>query len=541
MSRLKNYIKQYKIEIIVLIFALLFSSWLMFSSFGYKDSSMLISQKSWSDFANHIPLIRSFSFGDNFPPQYPLFSGPPIKYHFLFYFIVGSLEKIGLRIDYALNIPSIVGFTFLLFMIYLLAKEIFKSKIVGIISIILFLFNGSLSFLNFFAKNSLSQNSLHTILTNTSFPSFGPYDGQIISAFWNLNIYTNQRHLAISYGLSLLIIYLFLKLKADDKNAIKKSIAAGIILGISFILNMAVFLMTVIILLCILLFLKGKRKFIFISLILGIIIAIPQYLYTQSGESIFKITINPGYLVKDLNVINFINYWVQNIGLHIILIPLGFFAASKVSKKILISIFGLFLIGNLFQFSPEIAANHKFFNYFMIVGVMFSSYGLIYLWKRKNFLKPLVVVLFFFLILSGIIDFFPILNDNKITLLDYGENQDALWIKNNTPPNSIFLNTSYLYNDASIVGRKLFQGWPYFAWSQGYDTTKRDQEIKNFFSLKDTNLMCRFLRENNISYISLDGKSKDYIYDNSFWENLNKAYTNDKTQINIIKTSSLCL
>jgi hypothetical protein len=67
----------------------------MFSTFSYKDGNMLIASKAWSDFASHIPLIRSFSFGNNFPPQYPLFSGPPIKYHFLFYAFVGLLEKLG--------------------------------------------------------------------------------------------------------------------------------------------------------------------------------------------------------------------------------------------------------------------------------------------------------------------------------------------------------------------------------------------------------------------------------------------------------------
>lgn len=541
MNKLRIYLNKYWIEIIVLIFALLFSSWLMFSSFSFKDGSMLISSKSWSDFANHIPLIRSFSFGENFPPQYPLFSGPPIKYHFLFYFIVGLMEKVGFRIDYALNIPSILGFTFLLFMIYLFSKHIFKSKAVGIISIILFLFNGSLSFVNFFAKNPLSSNTFNQILKNTSFPSFGPYDGQVISAFWNLNIYTNQRHLAISYGLSLLIIYLLLKFKTNDKYLIFKSIAIGIILGLSFVLNMAVFLMTITLLSCIFLFLTGKRKFIFICLIIGIAIAIPQYIYTQSSESIFKISINPGYLVKNLNTINFINYWVQNIGLNIILIPLGFIIANKLSKKILISFFSLFLIGSFLQFSPEIAANHKFFNYFMIIGVMFSSCGLVYLWKKKNILKPITLVLFFFLIFSGIIDFFPVLNDNKITLLDYHLNNDAAWIKNHTPPNSIFLNTSFLYNDASIVGRKIFLGWPYFAWSQGYDTTKRDQEIRNFFSLKDNLQICEFLHKNNISYIFLDDRSKDYVYNKSFWMNFNKIYVNNSTQVTIIASSSICL
>jgi 4-amino-4-deoxy-L-arabinose transferase-like glycosyltransferase len=55
-----------------------------------------------------------------------------------------------MQIDYALNIPSALGFFFLMIMIYLFAKEIFKSKAVGILSILFFIFNSSLDFLKIF-------------------------------------------------------------------------------------------------------------------------------------------------------------------------------------------------------------------------------------------------------------------------------------------------------------------------------------------------------------------------------------------------------
>ena len=116
------------LEIILVISLSVFSFWLMFSTFSYENGSMLIGSRAWSDFAGHIPLIRSFSFGSNFPPEYPIFPGELIRYHFLFYLMVGMLEKIGLRIDFALNILSSLSFFLLIFSIYLLGKILFKSK-----------------------------------------------------------------------------------------------------------------------------------------------------------------------------------------------------------------------------------------------------------------------------------------------------------------------------------------------------------------------------------------------------------------------------
>lgn len=544
MQKLVNFINKYKIEILIVFISLLFSSWLMSSTFSYHDGQMKIASKAWSDFANHIPLIRSFSLGNNFPPEYPLFSGPPIRYHFLFYALVGILEKTGIRIDYALNIPSIIGFFFLMIMIYLLAKEIFKSKSVGALSVLFFIFNGSLDFINFFTIHPLSKNTLFDILSNKTFPSFGPYDGKIISAFWNLNIYTNQRHLALSYALSLFIIFVFLKINPDKKiRNYKISIFLGIILGISFILNIAVFLMSACILSCMLIFMNKKRLFIFITLIIAAIFALPQYLFMHQESFSSGISLYSGYLVTNLTFFNFFNYWFQNLGLHLVLIPLGFLIAPKNTRKIFISFLILFFIGNLIKFSPEIAANHKFFNYFMIVANMFSAFLLYFLWKKKNFLKPLVLIFVFILILSGIIDLFPIYNDNYIPLNDYPKNADANWILKNTSPKSVFLNTQFLYDNASIVGRRIFLGWPYFAWSQGYDTNGRYRTFTQILGAENKQTICPLLIQNNINYIEISGNNlsdPNLPKVSDIFTNLKPIYKNSKTNYSIYKTSQNC-
>lgn len=544
MEKISNFINKYKIELIIFLFSFLFSWWLMFATFSYSNGEMQISSKAWSDFANHIPLIRSFSFGSNFPPQYPLFSGPPIKYHFLFYAFVGILEKLNIPIDYALNLPSVLGFSFLIIMIYIFAKNIFNSKAVGILSILFFIFNGSLEFIKFFLKNPVSINSIYQIINNRNFISFGPYDGSVISAFWNLNIYTNQRHLALSYGLSLFIIYCFLKFNNEKRRNIKKSILIGIILGISFLLNMAVFLITIIILTVFLIYLNKYRLYIFISLVISGALSIPIYLYMQQGGSSFKIIPHIGYLITNTTLLTFLNYWFQNIGIHLLLIPLGFMIANNKQRRIFLSFFIVFAIGNLFQFSPEIAANHKFFNYFMIIGVIFSAYFLVWLWKKIYFIRPLIPILFFFLIFSGILDFFPIYNDYKISLSDYPTNKDVSWIIKNTKPNSIFLNSQFLYDNASLAGRKIFLGWPYFAWSQGYNTNLRDNLRKQLLATNDLTFFCKITRANHIDYVETglyNANDLNQVQISQLMESdLKTTYQNTKSGYKIYSINSNC-
>lgn len=540
MKKIKNFIFKNKVELIIFLFAFFFSWWLMFSTFSYSSGEIKIASKAWSDFASHIPLIRSFSFGYNLPPQYPLFPGEPIRYHFLFYAFAGFLEKIGLKLDFALNIPSVIGFTLLIIMIYIFAKELFKSKTIGVLSVIFFLFNGSLSFIRFFMEHPISKNVFLDIFQNNKFSSFGPYDGSIISAFWNLNIYTNQRHLAISYSLSLFIIYLFLKLNVKEKKEnIKKSIFIGIVLGLSFILNMAVFLMTFVVLFSMSLFFKNKRFLIFLSLLVAFLVALPQYVFTQPEISSFKPVIHLGYLITNLNFVNFLNYWFLNLGLHFILIPIVFVFVNKDLRKILASFLSLFIIGNIFQFSPEIAANHKFFNLFMIVGSIFSAYIIYYLWK-KIFIRPLILLTFLLLILSGIIDFFPVYNDYKISLPDYPINKDVNWVMKNTKKDSIFLNNNYLYTGASLAGRKIFLGWPYFAWSQGYDTNSRDSLRKDLFLATDLKTFCKNSFENKLSYVEIYDNSDIPINKSFFESNFINIYNNYNSRYTIYDINKTC-
>ena len=48
-------------DVLVILSALIFSIWLMFSTFYYKDGIIYITAKAWSDFSGTLPLIRSFS------------------------------------------------------------------------------------------------------------------------------------------------------------------------------------------------------------------------------------------------------------------------------------------------------------------------------------------------------------------------------------------------------------------------------------------------------------------------------------------------
>jgi len=498
--------KKKAIQLVFFIFLLGFAWALMWKTFRVNQAGNLeIATKVWSDFAATIPLIRSFSLGDNFPPQYPLFAGPPIRYHFLFFAGVGLLEKIGLPLDWALNLPSILSFFFLLLAIYWLSFEIFKKKSVSVMSCLFFLFNGSFAFLDFFKKYPLSIHTLTDIFNHDSFLAFGPYYGnKTISAFWSLNIYTNQRHLALAYAIFLLLILTIYGVsKNNNKLSLTKTLVWGIIIGLFPFIHLSVFAMMEIALFILFVTYPSVRKNILVIVALSLIIALPQMMY-MGGSNYQGNLFHPGYLIENLNLLSFVKYWFLNLGLVTILAPIGFFIAKKPQRKVILPFLALFVVGNLFQFSPEIAGNHKFFNLFIIGFNIFAAYSIYNLWKHSLVGKTVAIFYLVLMTLSGIIDIFPIKNDGYAEIKDGKNNEVEQFIINNTPKNSVFLNASYMYNPASLAGRKIFLGWPYFVWGTGYDSGKRYKIMESVFESNNKSEVCKLAKINNINYLALE-------------------------------------
>lgn len=506
-----------------------FSFWLMWHTLNYDPStgSILVASKYWSDFGNTLPLVRSFSFGHNWPVQHPLFPGEPIRYHFLFYALVGLLEKAGLRFDYALNLPSALGFFSLCMMIYALAKRLFVRTGIAVLSVIFFLFNGSLSFLDYFSANPPSFASFKQIISNSSFPSFGPWNGSQIAAFWNLNIYTNQRHLSLSFALVLAIIYI---LYTENKQLARLT---GFILGLLLLLNQAAFVISLPFIGLFFFYRPSLRKTLIISAS-GFIPWLIFFLayFKTSAFILFR----PFFLLSPPFSIDAVfRYWFLNFGLHLLFIPAGILLAPAKLRPLAIPLFFIFILANLLQFSPDIINNHKFFNFFLIVGSMFSAALVV---RFKKWALVLICMLTF----GGLIDFFPLKNDYYHRLPDYQHNPDIQFFLKFTSPDSVILNSTWFYHPASLAGRRIFNGYPYFTWSYGYDQVLREQQTQEIYQASTPEIACHLLQKYHISYVELNNRPESYLQPNlSLWQNyFSPLYSNPVSGVSIYNISDSC-
>ena len=105
---------------------------------------------------------------------------------------------------------------------------------------------------------------------------------------------------------------------------------------------------------------------------------------------------------------------------------------------------------------------------------------------------------------GGAIDFFPVHN-NGWSEVTYKNDPLMEWLNKNTTPREIFLTDRFVNHPILMAGRRVFYGWPYYAWSAGYDASKRDRVYTELFENRDPWKVYRLLRENGIKYVGFDG------------------------------------
>src|SRR5262245_22295041 len=185
---------------------LVFSWWMMFSSFNMQGGKLQIANHEWSDFGPNVALMQSFALGRNFPTEYPHFAGDRIRYHFLFYFQAGNLEYLGLNPAWSNNLLSILSLVSMLAMVMTLAFLLFKSHAVGRIAAALFFFHGSLAYVPFIrSRTSLTDAYKAATQLNSFLPSGFPYREEDW-VMWSLVNFLNQRHFASAIGVLLVAV-----------------------------------------------------------------------------------------------------------------------------------------------------------------------------------------------------------------------------------------------------------------------------------------------------------------------------------------------
>ncbi|HJZ82684.1 MAG TPA: hypothetical protein VKD91_20130, partial [Pyrinomonadaceae bacterium] len=286
-------------------------------------------------------------------------------------------------------------------------------------------------------------------------------------------------------------------------------IFCGIVLGLLPMWNSAVFVAAAFVLVALFVLGPLRREVMALGIVAGAL-ALPQVIYLSggSGRAPAPALFYWGYTLSNPTIWNVVKYLGFTFGFKWLVMALALFFASGLQRRFFLAISSLLLVAFSLQLSVEVLANHKFLHIWIIVANLFVAYGLWYLWHhaiRGTTLpaKLLVVVLVALIIPGGIIDLFPVHNAYW-SEVPYRNSRLLEWLTKETDARSIFLTDRFVTHPILMAGRRVFYGWPYYAWSAGYRTTEREALYRQMWQERNVQLLLKLLHDNGVSYVALD-------------------------------------
>ena len=593
-----------------------------------KDGNIRLGVSIFSDFSPHVAITSGFGVGSNFPTQYPHFAGDNIQYHFMFYFLTGNLEAMGLPLVWAINLPSILCMGSALTLLGTLAVLLSSRRSAFFFAPVLVLFRSAWNV--FYQASELMKRpgaNLGSVIKEISKQAvWWEYTFHDDWGLWAVNVYANQRHLAMGVGLVLVFLFLFLPhfrrmfLHLGREKSVGGKVKrffisregwihrkddplrpwGSVILGSIIALAMPFFHGSCLI--CALLVLFGMAIFSEFRLGYAVVAAVSvlsatlQARFFAGGASnVASFKYYFGFVVPELagkskanasqvlHSTSKVLSYLWKMGFLTLLLPavlfVGLLIYELIRKKnpyrpILLIPFSIPLIFAFYcQVSLEVLANHKFIQVsyilfdIMIAGLLANLLALPIKvaskaggrshtaseetedgkakkqksgtpsLPKKTFIPVQIVsaivavALLFGLTATGISEWFIYynLNTHKGGYIElHPDSQIAEWVTKNTNEDDIFLTPMWSVNDFFLSGRRVYYGWPYFAWSAGHDTGVRQINYQWLLTGANGNIneFRRYCNEMGIRYVigSGDyygnGETRDYYDEEFFSKNL---------------------
>lgn len=115
---------------------------------------------------------------------------------------------------------------------------------------------------------------------------------------------------------------------------------------------------------------------------------------------------------------------------------------------------------------------------------IFWAWALMQLFQKKILHRIVAVLLAVCLTITGIYDFVVIIRNNGPGhRISVNMNSDLTdWLEEHLTHEDLILTPEYSINEVTMSGVMMYMGWPYYAWSAGYDTYYRAAQAKTIYS-----------------------------------------------------------
>ncbi|RLG35247.1 hypothetical protein DRN97_00340 [Methanosarcinales archaeon] len=498
----------------------------------------------WADYPFHTSVITSFVYSDifSFPLSYPQFLHTEMHYPFLMDFYSAVLMKGGLDLRGSIIIPNILLQFSFFGLLYSLAYRLTGLKKVGMLATLIFIGSGFPPGLQSAGIHFL--NPMYAVIMPQRTALFG---------------------MGISFVVYILLFQALFRAEGEGKEKkrmYKELFLAGTLIGLLPYIHAHSYMVTAFVSLFLSLFyfyctfIKTGEKdyktsiFLFAPLIL---LSLPQVWYIRTGVSENFFVFFPGWTEANRNMIMgfdwscigaifsvvktvfvLAKFWMLNMGILFFLLPLGVLKSTRGLRTFYLPFLLLFFIANCVKFQPWYFDNYKIFLHWLALTAILASVAIFWISeyagrRNKSWYIPSLASLIVLCTLFGFVTH-AVMIEKSFMVWSNEEIGIAEWVRENTPPNSIFLTGSaHNHPIPSLSGRQRVMGYEGWLWSHGINWSRISERKKDEIGMYKGNYT--LIKEYGVDYVCIGPYERAFATDNHFKINYSAFY--NETQLNL--------
>lgn len=483
------------------------------------------------DLPYHVQISASFAYGENFPPQNPVFAGSGFSYHYAADFLAASFVATGVTLVQSMLIVNVALGASLLVLVHRWARELTGNAVAARLAPLLLTFSGGLGWLTLIDQARASGTGLVQTFFGTDARYTIEPDG--LYRFGNAvtTLLIPQRGLLLGMGLALIVFTLIWR-QLDEpvpeagtgwRPLLGRSRmpVAGILTGILPIVHahtFAVVLGTAFLLGVVFTqWRDGRWRAWVVYVVATIAIALPILVWTARGSQASLSAFFGIEIGWDHGESNPIWFWLTNTGLFIPVV-VGAFAwrsEGRLPRKLLLytlPFLAWFILPNLLRLAPWLWDNIKVLVYWWLGCVPIVALVLARLWDGRSAARVGAAALAIVLMASGALDTGRAAVGSSYQEFDRDGVAFAEMIRERTPPTAVILTAPTYNTPVFLTGRRVFMGYTGHLWSNGLPYMERERDLRAIYAggpnAED------LLRRSGVSYIVLGPQERQEVAPN---------------------------
>ena len=194
----------------------------------------------------------------------------------------------------------------------------------------------------------------------------------------------------------------------------------------------------------------------------------------------------------------------------------AFVLSDGTRKWVMFAFTAPFILAFTTSLTIDITVNHKYIMMSLMLLAVPAAYFLVWLWERAGaWPKIVTVLLIFVLTATGLYDLRTVIRKNdpkkgpNVGYIALEEDDPiTVWIEENATSKDIFLTPYYSLNNVVMGGAMLYYGWPYYAWSAGYDTATRQKNVTAMYEANSQVKLMELVMKHGIRFIIVDDAAR---------------------------------